>query len=263
MTTTALSPFELTNYEHAKRDGTLRSNFAQFAGEIALQDIATMTPNASHSLDQYSLLPMQGSYVRPNWSTMMPAAYGVAIPEDITIKWDKGRCGPYLDGNLALGLTCKYTPKGAEQEEEELIAVAAGGLSRSHEFTIKQLQGVPRRPDPNKPRRNLYRIGLNDIAWRPTLIRGMMHIATRAGATRVVMQGAANNKYIDSVTTIAHKAKYEGMDEDGLIAKQKTMAQRMLAGYDEVAESMGFAPTPERNWSLNLLEPPDALIAHQ
>lgn len=195
-------------------DTELHTNFEQLLSGISFQDIATPSGDKpiAHA-DKFSFVPLVATH--PESSSLSPAGFMNRAPHGIRLTYRKssGDSPPYLDTSQAVGLV----------NGDHLIAVAAAGIQDGI-LMIKQLQDVTGvRKDTDK--RAFYRTGLhNGFSWRQTLVGAWEELGKGLGAETVAVQSHVNSRWAP-------------VRESG------------KAGYDDVAEFMGYVQNPvTKDW---------------
>lgn len=204
------------------KEKALIAGFADSLLQVSLQDILHLLPErrVPRNLGNYQLVPIRANFDIER--TSVSPAYSVAIPMGIATNYRKDGGKPYLDASLGIGLVFKNT----------LAAVAAARVDDEGRLQIVQIQDVTAK-DPTDPKQRL-KSGLHGgFYWRDTLVQAWMKIALTHGIGTVEIQSAQNSRWMSD----ARKAQLE-------------------AGYDHVAQRMGFVTNPDtKNWSMTLASP--------
>lgn len=196
----------------------LKKGFAGALAKVNMTDILRLIPGRSipKNMDAYRLVPIVSG--RNYSSTIETAGQSCLIPDGVTTNYHGVGGRPYLDASLAIGLVYKDT----------LAAVAAAGVNDRGRLSIVQLQDVTLKTPDDSPRAR-FKSGLhNGFFWRDTLVQAWLGIAAELGINDVEVQSAKNNRW-----------------------HSRQMDERLVSGYDKVAERMGFIKNDEtNNWDL-------------
>lgn len=197
----------------------LTARFETLVGGLCLPSLIVLQEEdrPARDLERFQLVPIVIKGLHGPWTrTYDEAGLDVVIPEGVRTNFQSKGARPHMDHGLGIGLVF----------DDELEALASAGLADNGHLRLTQLHGVGRSDQPAKAR---CRGGLyKGFRWRHTLVNGWLEVASACRVEAFEIEGAANNVY-DTVNGALY-------------------GEPFTAGYDQVAEDLGFDPDERGDW---------------
>lgn len=201
---------------------SLVEGFSDLVDQMELSEVLELAPDRTKppkSLDRYRLAPLKIEHSQYTNSAVTAASRIDDVP-GVKFDYNGNNIPPWLDTSFAIGLAYEGT----------LSAVASAHTTPEGYLRIAQIQAVAPPPDQEKGI-DKFSSGLHGgFLWRHTLVRAWLQLAQQLGVKKVEILAASNNEWANSNQPKNHK--------------------RFLAGYDQVAQDLGFTKNDNGNWEL-------------
>ncbi len=207
-----------SGYYWGPEEDSLYFDFEGLAEKINLEDVARLQPGRKlpKNIKDYDLISIVNKGT-PIHSSTFSGNY-IKLPEGVTTNYRPENSIPYVDTSYAIGLVYRGI----------LTALAAAHTGVNGQLNIMQIQAVDSRA--SKPEKK-FETGLHGgFYWRDTLVQAWIQIAQELEIGVVEIQAARNSRWMNT-----------------------EKAEQLSAGYDEVAQRMGFEKSRfSGNWTINV-----------
>lgn len=227
----------VTEARRERVEAMLMDHFSELLGAVAFLDTVDPLPNGGYprKINTYDFVPIVSGRVQRSKASYISAFFNYILPPDID---EPERIG--MDTSRAIGLVKRNQQTG----RGVLLAIASAHSTFDANIMVTQMQGV----------RNGRALGLHGgFSWQRSLYRGWIGVARQTEAQKLIIQGAANNSWVQDVgMKIAGVDPTQRYSDEEFAHFKEVGAEALAKNHDLVADDLHFDQNTQGDWELPL-----------